>query len=199
MFGRPFSQSGATSFLSARPETSRRSFTSVMPGFLGGLSALALALLLSGAVLAQSTGNAGSITGTVTDSTGAVVPSATVEISNPVSQYNRTATTDNAGKFSFPNVPLNRYHVSVTAAGFANYSQDAEVRSSVSVSLTVNLQIGTSAENITVQSEAGDLLENDPTAHTDIDRDLFDKLPLESNSSQLSSLVTLASPGAVSY
>ena len=42
---------------------------------------------------------------------------------------------------------------------------------------------------------ASDLLENDPTAHTDVDRGLFDKLPLESASSTLSSLVTLASPG----
>ena len=42
---------------------------------------------------------------------------------------------------------------------------------------------------------AGDLLENDPTFHTDVDRDLFDKIPLESQSSSVSSLVTLASPG----
>ncbi len=43
--------------------------------------------------------------------------------------------------------------------------------------------------------EAGDLIETDPTPHTDIDRALFDKMPLESQSSSLSSLVTLASPG----
>ena len=42
---------------------------------------------------------------------------------------------------------------------------------------------------------AQDLVENDPTTHTDVDRSLFDKLPLESQSSSLSSLVTLASPG----
>ncbi len=41
----------------------------------------------------------------------------------------------------------------------------------------------------------GDLVETDPSTHTDVDRDLFDKLPLESNSSELSSLVTLATPG----
>ena len=46
-----------------------------------------------------------------------------------------------------------------------------------------------------MQSEAGDLVENDPTFHTDVDRELFDKLPLESSSSELSSLVTLATPG----
>ena len=63
------------------------------------------------------------------------------------------------------------------------------------LSLKITLQIAGSAENVTVQGEAGDLLENDPTFHTDVDRSLFDKLPLESTSSELSSLVTLASPG----
>jgi len=164
-------------------------------GWLHCFSTLAAALLLCGMSVAQSTGNAGSITGTVTDSTGAVVPNATVTIENPVSEYSRTAATDDAGRFNFPNVPLNRYHVTVTAKGFSNYVQDAEVRSSVAVSLKVNLEIGVSAENITVQAEAGDLLENDPTFHTDVDRSLFDKLPLESSSSEISSLVTLATPG----
>ena len=41
----------------------------------------------------------------------------------------------------------------------------------------------------------GDLIENDPTFHTDVDRDLFIKVPLESQSSSLSSLVTLTTPG----
>jgi|HubBroStandDraft_6_1064221.scaffolds.fasta_scaffold31714_2 hypothetical protein len=157
--------------------------------------AVAMMLLLCGATMAQSAGNAGSITGTVTDPTGAVVPNATVTIQNPVSQYSRSTTTDSAGKFSFPNVPLNNYHVSVTAKGFANGTQEADVRSSVPVTLNVSLQIGESAENITVQGDASDLLENDPTFHTDVDRSLFDKLPLESSSSELSSLVTLATPG----
>ena len=162
---------------------------------LAQATVLAAVVFLCSIAVAQSTGNAGSITGAVTDTTGAVVPGATVTIVNPVSQYTRSATTDSSGKFNFPNVPLNPYHVTVTANGFANYSQDAEVRSSVPVPLNVNLQIGVSSENITVQSEAGALLENDPTFHTDIDRSLFDKLPLESSSSELSSLVTLATPG----
>ena len=79
--------------------------------------------------------------------------------------------------------------------GFTSYVQDVDVRSAVPLSLKVTLQISGNAENVTVQGESGDLVENDPTFHTDIDRDLFAKIPLESASSQLSSLVTLASPG----
>ena len=48
---------------------------------------------------------------------------------------------------------------------------------------------------MTVEATGGDLMENAPTFHTDVDRNLFDKLPLESASSSVSSLVTLASPG----
>ena len=48
---------------------------------------------------------------------------------------------------------------------------------------------------MTVSETGGDLVETDPSTHTDVDRALFDKLPLESQSSSLSSLVTLASPG----
>jgi hypothetical protein len=144
--------------------------------------------------LAQSTGNAGSINGTVTDPTGAVVPGATVEIHNPVSQLTRSTKTDSSGTFSFPNVPLNPYHLTVMSQGFAPSAQDVEVRSSLPVSVKVTLSI-TAAETVNVESEAGDLLENDPTFHTDVDRSLFDRLPLESASSELSSLVTLASPG----
>ena len=143
---------------------------------------------------AQTTGNS-SLSGVVADPSGAVVPGATIEIRNPVSQFDRSTTTDNAGRFSFPNVPFNPYHLSVKVAGFAAYSQDVDVRSAVPLALKITLQIAGSAESVTVQGEAGDLLENDPTFHTDVDRSLFEKLPLESTSSELSSLVTLASPG----
>jgi Carboxypeptidase regulatory-like domain len=151
-------------------------------------------LALSSTASAQTTGNS-AMSGVVTDPTGAVVPGATVEIHNPVSQFSRSTTTDSAGRFSFTNVPFNPYHLSVSATGFAPYAQDVDIHSAVPLSLKITVQIAGTAESVTVQGEASDLLENDPTFHTDVDRSLFDKLPLESSSSELSSLVTLASPG----
>ena len=127
--------------------------------------------------------------------TGAVVPNATVEILNPVSGYSRTAATDSAGKFTFPNLPFNPYHLTVTAKGFGPYVQDVDVRSQVPVNVSVSLQVSSSSETVTVEASAEDLLENEPTFHTDVDKSLFDKLPLESQSSSVSSLVTLATPG----
>ena len=157
-------------------------------------AAMAVAVGLSvGAVNAQS-GGAGSLNGTVLDPSGAVVANATVEIHQAVSGYVRTTTTDGKGNFSFPNVPFNPYHMTVTASGFASSAQDVEIRSAVPTSVKVSLEVTGSATTVTV--EAGeDLVENDSTFHVDIDKELFDKLPLESQSSSLSSLVTLSTPG----
>jgi len=153
---------------------------------------LYLALGLSGH--AQS-GSSTAITGTVLDPSGAVVVNATVEVRNPVSGFYRSVATDPAGKFTIPNVPFNPYHVTVTGKGFAPYAQDVDVRSVVPIDLSINLKVTGSSEVVTVEATAEDLLENTSTFHTDVDRSLFDKLPLESQSSSVSSLVTLASPG----
>ncbi len=144
---------------------------------------------------AQSAGTSGSITGTVVDSTGAVVRNAIVEIHNIVSGYDLSTKTDSNGTFSLTNVPFNPYHLTVTAAGFATAVQDVEIRSVVPASVKITLQVTGSRETVTVEANATDLIENDPTFHSDIDKNLFDKLPLESQSSSLSSLVTLSTPG----
>jgi carboxypeptidase family protein len=139
--------------------------------------------------------NSASISGTVTDQTGAVIPKATVEIHNPVSGYDRTATTDISGNFSFPNIPFNPYHLTVSLAGFNTYTQDVAVQSSVPTNLKISLSLAGATSNVTVEASSEDLLENTPTEHTDVDRNLFEELPLESASSSISSLITLSAPG----
>lgn len=136
----------------------------------------------------------GGATGTVVDPTGAVISNAAIEMHNPVSGFSRTVHTDAAGNFAVPNLPFNHYHVIVTASGFNPYAQDIDVRSTVPLLLNITLAIKSSTESVTVEA-AGDLIETDPTFHTDVDRKLFDKLPLESQSSSVTSLVTLATPG----
>jgi hypothetical protein len=142
---------------------------------------------------AQSAGSGGTIYGTVTDATSAILPGATISIENPVSGYSRTTTSDNTGHYQFTNLPLNPYHLVISATGFSSSVQDVDVHSVVPLSIGTSLKVGGGSTTVTV--EASDLIENDPTFHTDVDRGLFDKLPLESQSSSLSSLVTLASPG----
>jgi hypothetical protein len=146
-------------------------------------------------ILAQSAGNSGTIYGTVTDSTGAIIQGAAVSISNPVSGYSRQTKSDSSGHYQFTNLPLNPYHLSVSAPSFSSISEDADVRSTVPLTLNATLKPGGTSTMIEVTTTGGDLIEGDPVGHTDIDRDLFQKLPLESASSSLSSLVTEASPG----
>jgi hypothetical protein len=140
------------------------------------------------------TGNSGSISGVVSDPSGAAVPGAVVEVQNPVSGFDRSATTDSGGAFNFPNVPFNPYHVTVETKGFRALVEDVEVRSVVPVNLALKLSIAGAATSVTVEG-GGDLTENESTFHTDVDRQLFQKLPLESQSSSVSSLVTLTTPG----
>src|SRR6202022_2058172 len=82
----------------------------------------------------------------------------------------------------------------VTATGFDQKAQDVEIRSAVPLNVKIGLTVAGSSSTVLVEAGA-DLVENDPTGHTDVDRKLFDKIPLESQSSSVSSLVTLASPG----
>jgi hypothetical protein len=151
---------------------------------------------LVGTAVAQGAGNTGEIRGQVADPTGAVVPGATVEIRNLVTGYSQTATTDAQGQFRILNVPFNRYHVSASGEGFTQQARDVEVRSSVPQSSNFVLKPGAVNYTVDVEAASQDVLENTPSSHTDIDvRALAGRLPSESTSSGLSSLITLASPG----
>lgn len=145
--------------------------------------------------IAQSA--SGTIQGVVKDPSGAVVAGARVEMSNAVSGLRRETITGSAGEFRFTNVPFNPYHLVVTAKSFASSSQEVDVRSAVPVPVQISMSIEKATTTVTVEAGAGELIETEPNPHTDVDRGLFDKMPLESQSSQVSSLVTLASPGVV--
>ena len=145
---------------------------------------------------AHAQGSAGSLTGIVTDTTGALIPGATVTIENPVSGFTRNVQADNAGRYTFINLPFNRYHVTATATGFASMAIDVQVRNGLSTMADLKLAIGASTQEVTVEAE--DLRDTGALQTTTVDRALFDKLPLQATSSPLSSLVTLSTPGIAS-
>ena len=86
----------------------------------------------------QAQSNSGSISGAVTDPSGAVVPGATVTIENPVSGYLRTAQTDSSGRYQFSNLPFNPYHLAAKATGFGSVAQDVDVRSTIPLSVGIS-------------------------------------------------------------
>src|SRR5258708_3695540 len=128
--------------------------------------------------LSASTGwaqSSGAIEGTVIDPSGGAVANATVEMTYAVSGFRRTTTTRSDGGFRFPNVPFNPYHLLVQAAGFAPFAKDVDVRSGVPVVIQISLQISALAVDVMVEAHGRDLVENDPTFHTDVDRGRVDK------------------------
>ena len=153
-----------------------------------------VALVAAALAAPAQSGNAGTVRGTITDPSGAVIPGANVHLANQMSGLDRSATSDDTGQFAIPNVPFNPYRIVVTANGFANLSQSVQINSSLGTVLKLVMQIAGASQTVTVES-SGDLIEDDPTYHTDVDRDMFNKVPLESASSTLSSLVTLTTPG----
>jgi hypothetical protein len=163
-----------------------------MSSIMTGVACAATVLALSGGV-AHAQSAAGIVRGTVTDPTGAVVPGATVTIANVVSGYSQTAQTDTTGQYVFFNVPFNPYRITATATGFSTTERVASVASQVPVVAPIKLTVKGTGTVVTVTAD--NLLEADTTMHTDIDRSTINKMPIESASSSLSSIVTLASPG----
>jgi hypothetical protein len=167
-----------------------------MPFTRGKISCILLTLILTMAALSASaqSGNAGAIRGTVTDPTGAVIPNAAVHLTNPRSGLDRTATSDALGQFEFSNITFDNYQIAVKANGFASLRKAVDIHSVVGATLNLVMQIASADSTVTVEAQ-GDLVETDPTFHTDVDREDFIKVPMESESSSLSSLVTATTPG----
>ena len=117
------------------------------------LRILPLLILALAAFMAHAqSGGAGVLHGTVTDPTGAVIPNAVVHMTNQVSGFDRTATTNATGQFQISNVPFNPYRISVSANGFAPMSRNIEIRSSVGTNLNLVLQVAGASQTVTVRA-----------------------------------------------
>jgi len=116
--------------------------------------ALFAALSLSSALLAQTTNNQ-SISGTVQDSSGAVVPNATVTVVSEGTNLTRSAVSSEGGAYFISNVPLGFYELSATAPGFKKFQvSHVEVTVGQQVALNVTLDVGNVNESVTVQADA---------------------------------------------
>ena len=107
--------------------------------------------------------NSAAVRGTVTDSSGAVIPGATIQLVNEVSGLNQTASTDTAGQFVFANIPFNPYRIRVSAGDFAPLSQRLDIHSAVGTNLKLILQVASASQTVSSPSAAG----GDPAAHLD--------------------------------
>lgn len=128
--------------------------------FVKGVLSLAAVLFIFSAggfqqISAQSQALNGQIEGTVTDSSGATVPNATVTVRNIETGADRTVTTDNDGIYRIPLLPLGAYRVTVEAANFKRLVREG-VTLSTGQTATVNavLEPGGVEETVTVTADA---------------------------------------------
>src|SRR5215471_7121449 len=97
----------------------------------------------------------GSITGTITDSTGAVVPNAPVEIKSQATGAIYKGGASTTGNFIVANLPVGQYTVSVTVMGFKKYvRENVQVTVAVDTRADVSLEIGANTETVTVTESA---------------------------------------------
>src|SRR6516225_3509524 len=110
---------------------------------------LVLTALAPAAAFAQAT-----ITGTVKDTSGAVLPGATVEVSRPaLIERVRTATTDGAGLYRIVDLRPGTYSMTVTLPGFATIKRDdIEVTGTATLTIPIELKVGEVQETVTVIS-----------------------------------------------
>lgn len=122
---------------------------------------------------------AGEILGLVSDSTQAVVPAASVTLTNTSTNATRTATTNGAGLYAFPSLVPGLYEIKVTAPGFSSVTRrDIEVQVQQSVRVDITLTIGQVSEAIEVRGAVGLLATEDATVGTVIENRRIVELPL---------------------
>jgi hypothetical protein len=150
----------------------------------------ALLVLASCALQAQIAGT-GQISGTVADSSGAVVPNATVTLINKATQVQRVKQSDKAGAYLFPNIEVGTYDLSATAQGFETYVQTGivlEVGSDIAVNPA--LAVGKADIKVEVHAEGLALQTEDASFKQTIDQQDVEEMPL--NGRQMTALITLS-------
>ncbi|WP_433973333.1 TonB-dependent receptor [Tunturiibacter lichenicola] len=113
---------------------------------------LGVILLLSARGWAQENAT---VTGTATDSTGAVVPNVTITLTNPDTGQVRKSTTNTSGIYLFANVGVGRLTLDATATGFLKYTKtNIVVNTDQTLKIDVNLTVGSESQSVTVEADA---------------------------------------------
>ncbi len=110
---------------------------------------LAIAVCVFTAALSWGQGTSGSLTGLVTDPTGAVVPQASVVLTNTGTNYTQAVKTDATGVYLLKPVEPAGYSLKIEASGFAKYVQTGiEIHASQNVTQNVTLKVGSVGQTV---------------------------------------------------
>jgi hypothetical protein len=139
--------------------------------------ALSVALLSGSLVEAQTT--LGRLTGSVLDSSGAVLPGATITLTNEATNQAQTTVSNESGVYLFPQVPVGSYKVEIGLQGFKTVSfTKVTVAVGQEYSLTARLELGNVSENVTVEAGAALVPTTTPEVTTTVGQQQIAALPL---------------------
>ncbi len=156
---------------------------------------LTASLLTTQSVFAQA--RIGTVQGAVKDPTGALVRSAEVTITQPVTRYLQKVQTDQQGTFKLVNVPFNTYKVRAEAAGFQPVEQSIDLESTVPLNLDLSLSITAAEAAVTITEDNVALLEPDrSSSDTDINQSILER-PLGAAPSRAIESIVASAPGFV--
>ena len=163
------------------------------------LSCMAIGLIVMGYAARTASAQVlyGSIAGTLADETGAIVPRATVSVTNTSTGLSRQVTTDDSGHYSIPNLLEGTYDLSVNASGFRPYTQKGViVRINVATTVDAVIQVGALNEQVTVEASTAVLQTTKTDVNVSLDTKSMENLPLSNyrNFQQLINLVPGATP-----
>lgn len=121
----------------------------------------------------------GTIVGTVTDSTGALIPGATVKVTQIQTNDTRSVTTSDGGVYTVSTIPAGTYVVSVSKEGFATFtSTNVDVAINTTVRVNPSLTVGAQVEKVTVSaSEEAQLQTDRVDVHGSIAAESLENLP----------------------
>ena len=162
------------------------------------LMLLVLALAATSVVFAQATG---SISGTVTDASGAVVPNASVTITNKATGIARAVNANTDGLYSAPSLPPGEYEVKAEMQGFRTTVRAATVLAGSPTTVDMALQLGATREVVTVEAASAQVNYENNTIAGVVERATIQDLPLNGrNALQLATLEpgVTTSPGSPS-
>jgi len=150
---------------------------------------LVLGLVASAPLAAQKI--TGDIEGTVTDSSGAVLPGVTVTVENTGTGLTRTAVSSASGNFRVPELPIGTYRVTASAQGFKTEVQTVDTRAGAVIPANFKLPVGERTETVEVESQAP-LVEFSPNENNYVDSEKIENVPL--NGRDFNSLLAIT-PG----
>jgi hypothetical protein len=146
---------------------------------LGRMCGLSLLACLLAVVGAQAQTVFGNIVGTVTDSTGAVVPGANVKAVDESTGASFEVVTTSAGSYRFPQVPIGTFDISVTASGFSPEKLTGiQVNLQVTTAVNITLKVGSASQSITIVADAPQLQTESSDISGTITAQQYQKLPL---------------------